>query len=218
MGQQQDTNGSRSANSNSTGWLVLPTCWLLVQAVGCGGGAPARVAAPAIDPEGIAACVFEEADRNGDGLLAGDDLAGAPAIKGAVAVLDQDRDAAVSREELSRWLASVRDSRIAVTSLVVTVTQKGKPLQAVSVRLVPLACMGSAVQVAEGMTDASGITACGIPGNPYPGVNCGLYRVEITGNGLDGKPLGEKHASQSRHGLAVGPDTPAGGMAAVVLD
>jgi hypothetical protein len=192
--------------------------WLIPQAAGCGGGGPARVAAPAIDPERIAACVFEEADHNGDGLLAGDELAGAAAIKAAVAALDQDRDTAVSREELSAWLAGVRDSRVAMTSLVVTVTQKGRPLPSARVRLVPLPCMGEAVQAAEGTTDAGGIATCGISGSAYPGVHCGLYRVEISGNGLDGKPLGEQHAGLSRHGLAVGPDTPAGGMAAVALE
>jgi hypothetical protein len=57
-----------------------------------------------------------------------------------------------------------------------------------------------------------------IPGGEYPGVNCGLYRVEITGKGNDGKPLAAKYNSQSALGVAVGGMLPENGMAVFELN
>lgn len=196
------------------GWLSLAAAF----GAGCGGNAPARAIAPAFDPVAIVTALFDERDRDGDGSLSADEVAAVPAVKGAMASFDHDRDGAIAREELSRWLVAVRNSRVAVTSLVATVTRKGKPLSAVSVRLVPLGCMQGAIQTAEGTTDNDGIAACGIPGNPHPGVNCGLYRVEITGNGPDGKPLGPRYNAASEYGIAVGPDEPPGGLVTFAVE
>jgi hypothetical protein len=53
------------------------------------------------------------------------------------------------------------------------------------------------IKEASGQTDQSGMSMVTIPGSEYPGVNCGLYRVEISGKGNDGKPLAAKYNSQS---------------------
>jgi len=185
---------------------------------GCGGGGGGRVAAPPVDPRGVVACLFQEAGTDGDDVLSAGELAAAPALAAAVAPLDADGDGGVSRGELTAWLTAVQESRIAVQSLVVVVTHRRRPLPAATVRLVPLPCMGGAVSPAEGQSDADGAAPCGIPGSPHPGVNCGLYRVEITGTGTDGRPLGPIYNTRTRLGLAVGGDLPAGGFATFALE
>lgn len=51
------------------------------------------------------------------------------------------------------------------------------------------------------------------PAAEVPGVNCGLYRVELTGPGIDGRPLPASFNTESRLGLAVGAALPPNGMA-----
>jgi hypothetical protein len=184
-------------------WLGL--CVVTVT-VGCGPARPARIPAPPLDPKAVA-----------DALVA----AGGPEKIAAIAAgrtsLDADGDGQVSRDELVAWLEEVRDSKVAITSVAVQVTQRGKPLVGAAVKLVPEACMGGRIKEAGGTTDESGLAPVTIPGSEYPGVNCGLYRVEITGIGVDGKALPAAYNVESSLGLAVGGMLPENGMASFDL-
>lgn len=191
---------------------------MIVVGVGCGPSKPARVVAPGLDVAGVVAGVLGKADANGDGKITAGELAKVPALVDAVAVLDTDGDKAISAAELTAWLTAVRDSKVAITAAGVRVAQKGKPLAGVTVRLVPEPFMGPDVKPAEGTTTATGQAAVTIAGSPYPGVNCGLYRLEITGKGTDGKPLPAKYNTATTLGAAVGGMLPIGGMIAVDLE
>jgi hypothetical protein len=197
--------------------LALTAAVLLCPLGGCS-TRPARVPAPRIDPAAIAAAVFEKADADRDGRLRGAEQQTVPSIAMAAGTLDADGNGGVTREELASWLEAVRDSRVAVTSLEVIVTQRGRPLAAATVRLVPEPFMGAEVKAAEGVTDAGGVAAVTIPDAKYPGVNCGLYRVEITGAGNDGKPLPEGENKATRLGVAVGAGIPETGSVEFRLD
>lgn len=179
---------------------------LLVAAAasGCGPSRPARIPAPPLDPAAVAA--------------AAGDLDKLPAIAFGRIVLDTDKDKKVSQAELVKWLEEVRDSRVAITSVAFQVSHKGKPLSGAEIRLVPEACMAGGIKEASGKTDQAGMSMVTIPGSEYPGVNCGLYRVEITGKGNDGKPLAAKYNSQSTLGVAVGGMLPENGMAVFELN
>lgn len=173
---------------------------------GCGPSRPARIPAPPLDPEAVA-----------DAAAAAGALEKLPAVGFGRATLDANGDKQVSRDELVAWLKEVRDSKVAITSVAVQVTQRGKPLSGADVKLVPEACMGGAIKEATGTTDDSGVAMVTIPGSEYPGVNCGLYRVEITGGGADGKALPAKYNAESTLGLAVGGMLPENGMASFDL-
>jgi hypothetical protein len=190
---------SRDLSLVSSVGLLLATC-----TVGCGPSRPARIAAPALDPAAVAA--------------AAGDLDKLPAIASGLLVLDTDKDKKVSQAELVKWLEEVRDSKVAITSVAFQVLHKGKPLSGAEIRLVPEACMGGGIKEASGQTDQSGMSMVTIPGSEYPGINCGLYRVEITGKGNDGKPLAAKYNSQSTLGVAVGGMLPENGMATFELN
>ena len=188
--------------------LSLPSSFLLLlaTAAGCGPSRPARIPAPPLDPAAVAA-----AASSGD-------LNKLPAIAAGRVVLDTDKDKKVSQGELLKWLEEVRDSKVAITSIAVQVSHKGKPLSGAEIRLVPEACMAGGIKEASGKTDQSGMSMVTIPGSEYPGVNCGLYRVEITGNGNDGRPLAAKYNAQSTLGVAVGGMLPENGMAIFELN
>jgi hypothetical protein len=176
------------------------------------------VPAPRINPEAIVDAVFEKADADRDGRLPASEQQTVPSIAAAAGRLDGDGDGAVTREELLAWLEAVHDSRVAITSLEVIVTQRGRPLAAVTVRLVPEPFMGNELKAAEGVTDAGGVAAVTIPDATYPGVNCGLYRVEIIGTGNDGKPLPERVNTATTLGVAVGAGIPETGSVEFRLD
>ncbi|NCX97765.1 MAG: hypothetical protein EBX35_04100 [Planctomycetia bacterium] len=192
---------SRSGLSLTSSVLLL-----LATAAGCGPSRPARIPAPPLDPAAVAA-----AASSGD-------LNKLPAIAAGRVVLDTDKDKKVSQGELLKWLEEVRDSKVAITSIAVQVSHKGKPLSGAEIRLVPEACMAGGIKEASGKTDQSGMSMVTIPGSEYPGVNCGLYRVEITGNGNDGRPLAAKYNAQSTLGVAVGGMLPENGMAIFELN
>jgi hypothetical protein len=179
---------------------------------------PARVPAPRINPGTIVEAIYEKADADGDGRLRAAEQQAVPAIAAGASRFDADGDGGVGREELLMWLEAVRDSQVAITPLEILAIHRGRPLAGALVRLVPEPCMGSEVQAAEGTTDADGLAAVTIPGARYAGVNCGLYRVEITGTGIDGKPLPERFNATTTLGMAVGAGTPETGLVEVRLD
>lgn len=182
---------------------------LLVVSVGCGPPRRPRVPAPPVDPEGISRAVVQVADADTDGLLTAAELGRVPGLVPAIAVWDADGDQRLSAAELTAWLAGIHNSRIAITSLSVVVTRQGKPVGGAVVRIVPEPFMSSEVKAAEGTTDADGIACPSIPGGRYPGVNCGVYRVEITGSLPDGKPIPAKYNAATTLGLALGNGLPA---------
>lgn len=202
----------RSPRILAAGCLVVA-----LAAWGCGPSRPARLEAPELDVEAVVAGIMQ-ADADGDGKLASGELAKAPAFRDALAALDVDGDKALSRAELESWLAGIKASRIAVTSAVVVVRHKGRAVAGATVKFVPEAFMSGAATAAEGTTDAAGQAQMTIPGSRYPGVNCGVYRVEITGPGSDGKPIPAKYNSSSTLGAAVGGGLPAEGVFAFSLD
>lgn len=177
-------------------------CVVATSIAGCGPSRPARIPAPPLDPEAVA-----------DAAAAAGGLEKLAAIAAGRSALDANGDKQVSRDELVAWLKEVRDSKVAITSVAVQVTQRGRPLSGAEIKLVPEACMAGAIKEATGTTDESGVAMVTIPGSEYPGVNCGLYRVEITGSGGDGKALPAKYNTASTLGLAVGGMLPENGMA-----
>lgn len=192
---------------------VVIVAWITC---GCGPSRPTRLSAPALDITAIVAGIMQ-ADVDGDGKLGDRELASVPAFVDARSALDSDGDGALSKAEIESWLTRVRASRIAVTSVATVVRHKGRPVVNAVVKFVPVASMAG-VAAAEGVTDATGQAQITVPGSRYPGVNCGVYRVEITGTGSDGRPLPARYNSASTLGAAVGGELPADGMLVFTLD
>lgn len=195
-----------------------PVACAVLLAIGCGPGRPARVTPPPLDPAAVAAAAIAAADADGDGTLGSEEIMKAPALAVSLKQLDTDGDGKLSVTEVRSWLEEVRKSRVAITSFTAMVTHKGRPLAGATVRLVPEPFMGDGTKPAEGVTDAAGSAVPTIRESKYPGVNCGLYRVEIEGTGVDGKPLPARYNADSTLGVAVGGLLPENGMAVFALE
>jgi len=189
--------------------MILPILASGLLGSGCGPSRPRRVPAPPVDPAAITNAVMQLADGDADGLLTAAELVRAPGLAADRPALDTDGDKRISAAELTAWLTAIRDSRVAITPMAVRVTRKGKPLSTVTVKLMPEPFMGPQMNTAEATTDEGGIAMPSIPGSAYLGVNCGLYRVEITGSLPDGTPIPAKYNSSTSLGLAVGNGLPA---------
>lgn len=191
---------------------------LAVVIAGCGPKRPARVVAPRLDVAAITAGILAKADADSNGRIEGPELGRVPALAAGLGVLDTDRDKAVSAAELSAWLGRVVESKVAITSAPVVVVHKRKPLKGVTVKFIPESFMGASTKAAEGTTDGNGQANVTIPGGQFPGVNCGIYRVEISGKGNDGKPLPARYNTDTTLGIAVGALLPEGGMPTFTLE
>jgi len=191
--------------------ICLGVVLLLASGTGCGTGRPARVVAPRLDPTAVTTAMFAVADADGNGMLDGGELAAVPGVKAAEAVFDADGDRAVSRQEILLWLEEVRRSKVAITACETQILRRGRPVANAVVKFVPETFMGGGMKTAVGTTDADGIAQVTIPDALYPGVNCGIYRVEITGQERGGRAFPTQYNSASRLGIAVGGRLPENG-------
>lgn len=196
--------------------FVLPA--VLLAAVGCGPSRPARVLPPALDPEAVTAALMAVADADGDGVIEAGEFGRVGGLAKAAAALDANRDAGISAAELREWFDQVRSARLAITPFAGEVRHRKRPLAGATVKLVPEPFMGSGAQAAVGVTDTDGRFTATIPDGKYPGVNCGFYRVEVTGRGNDGQPLPAKFNADSTLGVAVGGRLPENGVAVFTLE
>lgn len=197
---------------------IRGTLLAVLATIGCGPAKPRRIYPPALSPADVTAAVMRIADADRDGKLSRDELAAVPGLVPALAALDADASGDLAAAEISGWLEGVKASRVALTSLSATVSQKGKPLAGVTVKLVPEPFMGGEMKAAEGVTGDDGGAMLAIPDSQYPGVNCGIYRVEIVGPGADGRPLPARFNTDTTLGVAVGGPLPQGSTVTFDLD
>ncbi|MEY3204539.1 MAG: hypothetical protein RLZZ21_870 [Planctomycetota bacterium] len=193
-------------------WAAMAAC--LSGIVGCGSRGPARLEQPRFDTAKVIAGI----DANADGAIDASEQQAVPAIAAAAARLDGDGDSVLTVAELIHWLEQVRATKVAIAAFSAVVTQQGKPLPNVTVKLVPEPFMGTEIKAAEGVTDKTGNVVVSIPGSPYAGVNCGVYRSEFSGSGIDGKPLGERFNTRSTFGVLVGGPFPEQNVVTFALD
>lgn len=189
--------------------IVCTSSIVAMSSLGCGPGRPPPLTPATLKPAAVAEAIFTRCDADGDKRLTTEEREAASAVKAAAKELDTDGDGSVSFDELVHWLESVRQSRIAISSLSVEVRHNGQLVGNARVHLTPDPAMGGAIQDAEGVTDDSGIAVLSVVGAGTPGVNCGLYDVTIDLAGAS--PADDARAAT--FGVAVGAGLPPGYMA-----
>lgn len=164
-------------------WVVV-VCLLIA---GCS-GAPGRISSPDVDPEKAAALAMEEFDRDGDGVLNGEELQACPALVYAMPVYDTNRDKQLSEEEVAAGIGRWATARIGAILLPFRIQLDGRPLAGAKVEMIPVSFLGGAIKPAHGVANKVGIGKLRLapedrlPNTPpnMPLVPPGLYRVEIT--------------------------------------
>jgi EF hand len=169
---------------------------------------PREASVPKYDSEAIVQAAMAEFDKNKDGVLDGSELNSCPALQSSFQAIDTDRDRKLSQNELrarfERYAASTTGS-VGVTCII---QYDGQSLADATVTFVPESCMGSVLKTAMAKTDARG--TCGefqIEGKTFRGLAAGLYRIQIT---KDGVAIPSKYNVQTILGREVIDDPRAG--------
>lgn len=170
---------------------------------GCSRSA-SRVRPPSIDAVAAGAAAMDQYDTNGDGKVDAAELDNAPGLKAALANLDANNDIAVSADEVTERIGAWQESRIGQTSVMTTVTFRGRPLAGATVVFEPEAFLGTDVRPAVGTTNEDGVAPMKTEGADAPGVAPGLYLVRIT---KDGANLPAKYNVETVLGVEVARDS-----------
>jgi hypothetical protein len=177
---------------------------------GCGGLTSTGVELPNVDARSAAAEAMRQYDKDGDGHLNDAELTTCPAIYNVRQRYDKDGNGQVSEEEVAQRLEQIYSTGTGLLEVRCSVTRGGRPLAGATVRLVPEAFLGDAVQPASGTTDSSGLAMPGISADKLPEnlrsaqlMQVGIYRVEIEHPAItpsSSKPLGFEVDPTSRDG------------------
>lgn len=188
-----------------TQFLVLSSIMIVA---GCSQG-PSRIAPPSI-PSDAGDAAVKQYDTDGDNALAAAELDKAPALKSTLARLDENGDKKLTAEEIGHRIQSWRDSKVALITVIVTVTYDQRPLSGAEVALVPDKFLGTAIRTARGTTNQNGATAARISDVvEEQGVSPGFYRIEISKKNGAQETLPAKYNTASELGIEIAPDVPA---------
>ena len=159
-----------SAILAATGYLLLSGC----------GSAESVPPLPLPPPSQAAQQLVQSFDRNGDGQIATPELTASAALVASVVRFDQNQDGVLTRDEVAARFDAYHNGNVQMMALSCMFTLDGRPLTGAKINFVPEPCMGPGAKAAEGVTDANGLVVLETPGERYPAVFCGLYRVVVS--------------------------------------
>jgi hypothetical protein len=177
--------------TDSPGWLLVLTALSVASFSACNSG-KIVLKQPTIDASAAGKKAIEMYDKNGDGVVSGDELEHAPALKAALGNLDTNGDKAVSSDEIAARVNAWKAMKTAMTSLRCHVILDGEPLGGATVTFEPEQFLGDEIKAAVGTTTPFGDVAPSIPKEQRQspkspgGANFGLYKVRIS-KIVDGK-------------------------------
>jgi hypothetical protein len=175
---------------------------IVVLLAGCSRG-PSRLVAPEVNADAGNAAI-KKFDANGNGFLDADELAASPALKSATARIDKNGDAQISAAEIDERIGEWRASKVALTSVMVTVRLDGRPLPGAEVSFVPESIMGDKTETAKGTTDDSGMVRLRISDQPEGrGVRPGLYSIRVSKLKDGQETLPKKYSEGTELGIEV---------------
>lgn len=176
----------------------------LVALCGCS-GRPGRLAPPEVKPAESAQAALVALDKNQDQRISREECAASPPLLAAFERYDKNpTDKQLTADEIAARLQAMLDTRLGQMPCYCEVVLDGSPLVEANVRLVPDPMLGDALSVAEGQTDDRGVAQPQLlnaePGTP--GINFGLYRVEIT---HPQKKIPERYNTATTLGMEISP-------------
>jgi hypothetical protein len=171
-----------------------------------------------LDAEAAATGAMLQWDKNGDMRIAGIELDASASLRAGIHAYDANLDGAVSRDEFAQRIVAIQKLPRGNTIFRCQVLRQGRPLVGAQVRLVPESFLIPAIAPASGATDQYGQCLVLIEAMDWSererlnyGLDCGLYRVEITHPELAIPP---RYNTASELGVDVALDTGRGGESA----
>jgi hypothetical protein len=200
--------------ARSPGLLLVLAALSILPVCACSSGT-ITVKQPNIDPSAAGKMAIEVYDKNGDGVISGDELDHAPALKAALGNLDTNGDKGVSASEVTARVNAWKAMKTGMTSARCHVTLDGEPLTGATVTFEPEAFLGDDIKAAIGTTNPFGDAAPSIPKEQRPspkvpgGAQFGLYKVRIS-KIVDGKEtIPGRYNTETTLGQEVSYDDPA---------
>lgn len=144
---------------------------------------------PSYLPDESAKQALAEYDTNHDGYLDATELERCPVLKNRLLAMDQNGDRRLSAAEIAGWIQIYAESEVALKSILCSVQLDGKPLQGATVTYVPEKFMGRSIRPASGVSDERGSVSLTVQGEKIPGVQPGMYRVEISKKNANGQEI-----------------------------
>lgn len=154
-------------------------------------------------------------DKNGDGVISGDELNASPALKAALPRLDTNQDGGVSADEIAERVNAWKAMRTALVSVRCQVTLDGRPVPGAEVVFEPESFLGEQVKRATGVTNQFGDAAPTIAPEDKPdpklpgGVYFGFYKVRISKKVGDRETILARYNTETILGQEVSYDDPA---------
>ncbi len=191
--------------------VILP---LAMTFTSCSRG-PARVGQPYIDASGAGSRAMDQYDKNSDGVVSGEELNAAPALKAALPRLDTNNDGGVSDDEIAERVKAWKAMRTALASVRSVITLDGRPLPGAEVVFEPEPFLGEEVKKASGTTNQFGDVAPTIAPEDKPdpklpgGVHFGLYKVRVSKQANGRETIPAHYNTETILGQEVAYDDPA---------
>jgi hypothetical protein len=190
-------------------FLGAPCLGVLAFVALAGCGRSDEVTVPSYNPAGAARQAVALLDENKDGAIDGTELARAPGLQFALPRVDQDGDGKLTSSEIGSRIAYYRSQAVGLTSLQCVVLRNGVPVPDAKVTLVPEEFLKDTIDPATGTTDKSGRAGMKKEGLDFPGLQVGLYRVQISLPNESGQEtIPAKYNESTTLGVEVAPDVP----------
>jgi hypothetical protein len=159
--------------ARSSGFLFA-----LAFCAGCGN--EEGIFVPAYNPSGSARQALSLFDENKNGSLDGNELLNCPGLQSALPRVDQNGDGQLTSGEISDRIGYYKSRGVALTSVQCVILRNGQPVPNAKVTFVPEEFMKNTLQPATGTTDQTGRTGMKKEGLEFPGIQLGLYRVQVS--------------------------------------
>ena len=185
-------------------WSSLAALGLALLAAGCS-KQPTRVTPAAIDAAAAGKAAIAAYDKNGDGVISGNELDKCPALKSALKFYDHDGDGKVTAEAITARIQKWQASKQALVSVTLAIELDGQKLEGANVTLDPEPFLGPNLSPATGVTDGQGMADPRVEQTTLRGVSPGLYKLRISKK-VDGREtIPARYNTETELGLEAAP-------------
>ncbi len=189
------------------------SCWLPLLAAafisaGCCNRMPKGPDKPALDPSASGQKAIADYDTNGDGQIAGEELAACPALEMALPRVDKNADSAISAAEVADRINYYLNAKTTIISGSVEVTMDGEPLTGATGTFQPETFLGDAFKACTGVTDERGVAFVTGHDAKFPGIYLGFYRVRISKEDGGSETIPARYNTESELGYEATDDIP----------
>jgi len=167
---------------------------------------PARLTPPGIDAAAAGKAAIAAYDKNGDGVISGDELDKCPAIKSSLKRYDNDGDGKVTAEAIAARIKKWQATRIGAMPVQISLELDGEKLDGATVTLEPEAFLGPNMPTITGKSNGRGFVNLMVDPRTRPGVPPGLYKVKVSKMVDDKETIPARYNTDTELGVEVAMD------------